>query len=813
MGDNFINRNTERTQLKHRIFSKSTRQITFVTGISGIGKSAFTEKVISDDNCAHIRFRINDLFSSGNIEQGTYIKGIAQEIDNYYQKQNAKQLTIKYFFNHLISSDLKKRAVSIMKNETLGSITLGGLVNFIINYIFKLDSHDTSSIFASTNNDILLCNKFYIKYILNRTNLLLVIENYQSIDHLSYKILNEVIQECTTCNFIFEFTINNPLEFYETEFQKSQRSAYPNIDLYWINLTKMELSAYMKICADNPYIISALTKLYYEFDGNIRQLDAKTNLYLNKKNNKILSFDSNLNNLNFLRNRLLSIDKNSQLLLCAIVTHQKTITFSDLNYFIDSKYLIGVWIDLRKCISNLQEQGLLKIINNDIFIEHDYIASQLIDETHFERYIIICRKIWIEHYKDVLNNRSITHLSKNNIYHILFNLYLAAKDYNQLFKLIPEVKRVVLESAYPTTTIEYINCLKDYDKYQANIEIQDTITFALIDIYYTLGLFDKAWELLDDIKDTQCQRFVAYYAMLLNRLDRNEDAIKFILNILPVYNPTSRITFILNLILMISYRGINLNDECHRIYTYMMALPMYKEFDEYGFLLRNSEMILPLGRDIIEVKRSIQFFRKRKLYIEMGQSYLTLSLLNIWNDWNYKDAISNLNIAESLLIHETIERHIFLNNREAIHMYQGDFSEEVGLLLKESRKTIMCNFDNLTICINNLIYYSKTKHSHQQEQLDIIDTILELIQKQPDRVMHRLAYFTIAQYYQNIDSDFFNLYMHKAMDVHSSLPVAEDDYWSNRFVDYANTNYVDNSFMKYDIGMISYWHFRIPSDL
>jgi hypothetical protein len=246
----------------------------------------------------------------------------------------------------------------------------------------------------------------------------------------------------------------------------------------------------------------------------------------------------------------------------------------------------------------------------------------------------------------------------------------------------------------------------------------------------------------------------------------------------------------------------------------MMKKTEYAQYDEYGFLLRNSEIVLSLPESIKELEKSIEFFRKKNLLVEMGQSYLTLSLLNTWSK-DYQTALLNLDIAEELLYNETFERHIFFNDRAAIYMYQNNFSEEVGRLLNEARKTIMCSFAKLTIHINYLIYYTtlNIRNGIFKSYDDIVNSTLDIIEEQPDKVMHRLAYYTLAQYYKMNSIESFNYYMEKSYDAHLLVSFRENSYWNERFSYYESTQTTENKFETFDIGLLSYWHFRIPENI
>ena len=805
MSREFVNREKECADLSSRLSFDTKPQIIFVTGISGIGKSAFSKKVLEERD--YIRVEINDLIES-NVDQGAYIQELARAINNYCLTTKKEKLSFHYYFNNSLTLHLQKRNLSIIGEAAANAVPLGELLSTATKMIFKLEEYDCNAFFNSGNNDILQTLRDYIEYVIRKDSLIIVIENYQKIDRPSHDILKNIIAQSSRTNFIFECTVDN--SYSRSKFEEVHGKDFPNANLYSINLVMMSLSEYLKMYPDSE-IAEKLKNSFAEFDGNIRKLE-DGNLFFNMRGKDIVSFNSPVNQFNYTKTHIDSLDSNLKFVLSAIIAHGLPVTTESLKFFLESELFKDLWIDLEPSLKKLTKHELIKIDKEFISVKHDSIAKEILSNNTFDRFILPSYRIWIEFYRKKLEQRDFSFYSKNKIYHLLFTFYSASNDLSNLFKLLPEIKRVALESTYPDSAVEYLELLRNNKNQLNSTEIQDSINFALIDIYYTLGIFDKAWDILTEIKGNS-NRYIAYKAALLDRLDRHQEAISYIQETL-LSATNDRLILILKLILMISYRSSNNNVECKKIYLDMMKKTEYAKYDEYGFLLRNSEIVLPLSESIIESKKSIEFFRERGLLVEIGQSYLTLSLLNTWTN-DYQTALSNLDIAEELLYNETFERHIFFNDRAVIYMYQNNFSEEVGGLLKEARKTIMCSFAKLTIHINYLIYYTvlNRRNGIFKPYEDIVDSTLNIIKEQPDKVMHRLAYYTLAQYYKEHCIDSFHSYMKKSYDAHTFVSALEGSYWFERFAYYESTQTTKNDIEIFDIGLLSYWHFRIPEDI
>ncbi|MCL2311302.1 MAG: ATP-binding protein [Firmicutes bacterium] len=807
MSREFVNREKECADLSSRLNFDTKPRIIFVTGISGIGKSAFTKKVLEERE--YIRLEINDLIES-NVDQGAYIQELAKAINNYCLTSKKEELSFRYYFNNSLTPHLRKRNLSIIGGAAtnIAPYRVGKLLSTATKMIFKLGEYNYNAFFNSGNNDILQTLRDYIEYVIRKNSLIIVIENYQKIDRSSHDILKNIITQSFHTNFIFEFTVDN--SFSKSKFEEVHVKDFPNVDLYLINLVRMNLSEYLKMYPDSE-ITEKLRDSFLEFDGNIRKLE-DGNLFFNMRGKDIVPFNSSVNEFNYTKTHIDSLENHLKLVLSAIIAHRLPVTTESLKFFLESELFKDLWIDLEPSLKKLTKHELIKIDKEYISVKHDFISKEILSNNSFDRFVLPSYRIWIEYYRKKLEQEDFSCYSKNKIYHLLFTFYSAGNDSNNLFKLLPEIKRVALESTYPDSAVEYLELLRNNEHHFASIEIQDSINFALIDIYYTLGIFDKAWDILAEIKG-KSNRYIAYKAALLDRLDKHQEAISYIQNTL-ISDIDDRLILILKLILMISYRSSNNNTECKKVYLDMMGKAEYAKYDEYGFLLRNSEIVLPLSKSIKELKKSILFFKQRNLLVEMGQSYLTLSLLNTWSK-DYRVALSNLDIAEELLYNETFERHIFFNDRAVIHMYQNNFSEEVGNLLREARKTVMCSFDKLTIHINHLIYYTilNKRNGIFKAYEDIVNSTLNLIEEQPDKVMHRLVYYTIAQYYKNHSIDLFHFYMRKSHETHLLLSFRINNYWDERFSYYESTQTTKDDIETFDLGLISYWHFRIPEDI
>jgi hypothetical protein len=303
-----------------------------------------------------------------------------------------------------------------------------------------------------------------------------------------------------------------------------------------------------------------------------------------------------------------------------------------------------------------------------------------------------------------------------------------------------------------------------------------------------------------------------FKAALLNRLDRYEEAIFFIGKSYSDYE-SERFKLCLDLILMVCYRSASLTDLCEITFSKIQGNLTYQNYLEYGYFLRNSEIVLPIEDSIKAAEESVRFFDLKQMNIQVGHSKITTSMLYSWmGDLNKGQ--SELDDAESLLLGKTLERHIIFNNKAAICLYKGNYTPEVEDYLNEARSTALSPFEKLAIYINMLVFYKKSGIIDKRESL--ISLILSTIELEKDMVMHRLAYCHLAWNYSDYNIELNNYYAAKAAEIHDRL--SKDDYhiyWEHRLkrdLDDSNLSVYQKFLLSYDFEpcFVSYWHFEIP---
>ena len=787
-------------------------RIILLKGKSGIGKSAFTRKVLFDQyyrDC--VKVRLED--GGARLPEGRCIEKLAQEIDRAAEFNN-KLVSLSDFFNNSKGSRLKKRTFDIIKKAALKAVPgFGNLITTGTNLITKSGEFDSELFFNSSITEVILVLKSYIDYNLQNNKLVINIENIQIIDSTSLELIRQTIENNKSILYIFEYTTNSASKINEDTLR--ERLTIKNSSIEERELKKLSFEDYLQIInqkgLDKKSIDTILKYTYIKFDGDLRNLtDTEV----------ILSFDQNItsilkaiseDNFNPRKSNIQSLNENERFVLSAIVAHNSEVSSEDILYINKAKEVRHLLIDIDTALTKLDQQQLVFKSGNSISIRHDSVSKEIQQAEEYVKYIFIAHKIWSDYYGKLLSEKNFSRHSKEIILYYLFQSLLNANP-EKLIPILPEIKGIVVNAIRPDTAVDYLESLRKILDTHPKAQVAG-LYYELLEIYYYSGIFDKAYDVLEMI-DEESYRHAIFKAALLNRLDRHSEAIKFIKEKLKL-SSHPRLELCLKLILFISYRSILDTKSCKDVFNELRVNPAYRDYQEYGYFLRNSEIILPLEQSIFYAQESVEFFKSLDSNIQVGHSKITLSMLYAWSG-DLNEAMKELKDAERILAGKTLERHILFSNKAAISMYQGIFSDEVEDLLIEARTTALTPFEKLAIFINMLIFYTQRDETDKCEL--VIANLLSIIELENDKIMHRLTYYHVAMAYKKNMPPLYERYLIKTKSIHQSINKDEyDDYWSLRLqltneINDMSQHYVFLLKYNFEPCFISYWHFEIPKD-
>jgi tetratricopeptide (TPR) repeat protein len=267
-----------------------------------------------------------------------------------------------------------------------------------------------------------------------------------------------------------------------------------------------------------------------------------------------------------------------------------------------------------------------------------------------------------------------------------------------------------------------------------------------------------------------------YWAAVLDRLDRHDEAIQFIRHRLSQPRSTRlEYTFYLKLILMVSHRSCNQFTECKDVFNELIHNPDYRALPAYPYLLRNAEIVLPDDESVAPVEESIRQFVLLENPTGEAHSRITLAMY-LALAGKIEAAEQQLDRAGRLLQGRSMERHVVLNDRAVLRLLrQPEDCAGAIALLNSALSTVTTSFDYGAIYNNMLIAYTRQHNHGAAEELE--RRILALLPQQPDQVLHRTLYYNLA-YAAGERYDTFSAERFRAR-VDEIGPLG-DPYWESR---------------------------------
>ncbi|MBS1528001.1 MAG: hypothetical protein JST19_20310 [Bacteroidetes bacterium] len=809
MNETFVNRKKDIAFVLEQLKGMADHsKILLIKGGSGIGKSAFAQKVMDEQYSREsIKVHVEDVGT--RLADGKMIEKVALEL-NHAARKSDQIRSFEYFFNNSEGGLLKKRTANLVKNAFTDAIPVfGKALGVSTDLISKSGSFNADLLFNSGITELILILSSYIEYVLTNAPLIVNIENIQIIDYTSLDLLGQLIEKIKPTLFLLEYTTNSTIKINEERLSQSLKTDKAIVQT--LELQKLSFEDYLQIITskgiDRKNLDAILRYTYVKYNGDLRNLtDTQVLLGVDERVNDIISAIES-DTYNPQRFNINSLQENDKFLLTAIVAHNGTADIGQLLEIVLSVNISHLLIDVDLAIERLTDQQLIEKKETNVSIKHDSISKEILSGKDYVRFLFVANKIWGDYYDDLLLRADFGKYTRE---HILFYLFRARLYYapEKCLDILKEVKAYVVNAIRPDTIIGFLESLETDLAESLKSNVTD-VYYQFASIYYEAGLFDKAFRLINNIDDDS-ERKKIYQAALLNRLDQHQEAITFIEKTLRK-GVSKRSELCLKLFLLISNRSLSNMKRCEQIFDDIERDNQNRSYLEYGFFLRNSEIILPLQPSIIAARESVTFFEEKKLHVQVAHSKITLAMLCAWQA-SLDEANILLSEAEQLLFGKTMERHIIFNNKAAIALYQGNFDETCEKWLQQARMTALTPFDKLSIYINMLILYTKTLRIDRCDA--VINNILKIVESEPDLIMKRLCFYHIAWCYKNYNPELFLYYQVMAQDIHHKMDANDDyqRYWGTRLFD-RNNPFEDYNFLlqfDYEPCFLSYWHFEIP---
>lgn len=780
--EDILDRKIETNEISSFLSTESHQnKILWVCGDTGLGKTSIIKKAlktIATSSQIVIKAETPPLNQNDCIIQGQYLNFIT---DSVHQEMEKYGWSMKNFLTYVGKNRVDKQEVQNVIDTEISKVP-HAIISTIASRYLQTGLNDIPKILLNTDSESILIKREYLKFVFGKGNITLYISNFHNIDIASLTELEHLISSTTKNNFIFEYTTSNNNISQVIKYQELWND-YCKSAIQVIDILPLEFA--VKI-GGNKFKQQAVE--WQNFYNDV----IKGNLYKVKA-------------LKFQAKSDLSKDPLEQISKLGYCQ----------NIFLQLIYLHGSEMDLEQLIHLLQESQqpeLLISCSNifkdlDFFIErtgtrikirHASVSDYLKNSTNTD--IVKAGTIAYGILRNVLNDdlrkQNFVYYNKKDIILLLIKVY-AGFDTEKLLETLEHFKEIVINEIF----IEQIYFLIDQVKELLSKSLNKRITLSLIKLCYEVGLYTKAYSILEEYY-FPCLDIYMYKAILLNRVDQHEQCVTYCEEII-TYDSNIHYQFIIKLIKLLSLRTLNKTTCYKQLYFEMLNNKEYRKFLEYGILLRNSQLIYSYRKNIPYIKKSVMFFKEHNSSKNQLYALLTLVTEISYNGQTAK-ARKMLKAIKKDFLQSTTEKHIIYNDIAAVDLLDKTVTSETLLSLEEGILTSHNPYDTLTILSNKICYYI-ISHQICEELPKILESIKKNMEIEPDRRIHRRVYFNLHQYYQYIQKD-----TEKANEAWESMLHISDtiDEKLNKLIKIEKNNNTSN--ISVYISFIAYWHFDIP---
>lgn len=754
----------DREQEINRILSELEQtDISFVKVIyagTAVGKSSLVSKLLMNQQMKpFIKIVVHTPPENANqsTNEWSFLNYIFDAFLDYFDKphiitnKNVNKLSFEAYILNNKDKMARREILDAFVNNLQKATNKFHLVSYAILFSIKrLWKIGEFNVYNLLNEDTALTRRLksrYIEFILSSTRIVLNVDNFQNIDYSSLQSIINWLNSSKSKRHFFIFEYTTP----EDNDTMKLLSLVEQLEKSGVNVSSQRISR-----MPESYVVDIISKkvpnLPTDFNFNVDLLnyytqDPSGNL------RKLIDFSLKYNKVNLKQHdnptelNLNALSECAKYII-AVLFLNNGITSVD---FLESLFTMRPEMSSRMPISLLElEQSMLTERHGDkIIISHASILDAWNESDSSKSYNAIV-------YKDMeslllynLDTSALESMHYNNaawlkLLHIYF-IFEPQKIYTMFSKLEQGlIDYISADNAWMYLST-FVNCTRE------NVAPYKELYINIVNICFESELYEEGFECLNLLLGEKgCSHDVyllELYAMFLSALDKHEDNIEFCTHQLKTLNLTERSYLNFSMILLTSYRSLNLIEKCTEVFSCLIKKSVYRKYIEYGYLLRTTDMYLPKQRCAFYVYRSYKFFIKRDKF-QAGKSLITLSyvLANLGHTyWAYRAIVK----AEKLLKGKRVGAHMFLVNKAAICMLRGKHGADVFEMLDQAEISAKVSFDKLAIYINKLIWCYEN-NSFERKDL-IINNIIRYADIEPDKHIVAIAHYNLSVFYKLIN--------------------------------------------------------------
>lgn len=744
---------------------------------TGYGKSAIMRKVKSffDGQAIQIAIVETPPTNSTTPIEGQYLNYIAETLDRVL----ADQLSLKQFllsYHNGIKPLLDAEAI------LYNGLSLQSGLAIKVGETAMADLTEQRLLF-DTNTDSILLIKNYIETAVQTTHIVLDITNAQNMDATSFRALNQILEHQRDLTMIFEYTTQGGRSAQLEHFLSQLSCSHTEIE---VDILPFDFALTIFGQTENANTIYEIEKFYRNVvRGNLYKIVQAKNSYSPRLDTDPI--EAQIKELGYVSRLFLSI-------LCLMGGKSTQEEFQRIQNHIEQNFYVPKgWIE------NLD--SLIEVENGCIALRHASIADTL-QLTPDNATAMAAYKYLADYYSDLVNSPKgyTTYVQIVPKLAVLYSQF----DPSKLALIINQFKEVIIEKFDKNEATRLVGLA--FDALGAPRETE--FHFMLIALCYEAGFYDKALALLQKLEPLESECGQVFYCMLLNRNDLHELAVKTCKKVRKAAkNP--RYQLIVQMVQMLSERSLGLYNQCRDTCEKIEKTTAFHGLLEYGFFLRNKQIILQFEESLTYIEQSIAFFNQRNQ--DLYAAYSRLTHLVQWARLGYpQESEVELEKIAPHLLHSSFERHIVYLNQAALRLLQGIADKKTFHLLDKAYMTVTTTFDHAVVLNNKLCALIIQGNAHPDEFLPLLAELKKVVDEEPDANLRRKVYANIALYYKMAeDNTSYEWWVAKVKQIkrnavvhpfENSLLFGESPIKSFRFL----------AKQPCCVFFITYWHFDIP---
>nr|WP_172694155.1 hypothetical protein [Aliarcobacter cryaerophilus] len=298
----------------------------------------------------------------------------------------------------------------------------------------------------------------------------------------------------------------------------------------------------------------------------------------------------------------------------------------------------------------------------------------------------------------------------------------------------------------------WIQKILDSFKNSTNEYINNLIKIRLSEITQNLSLYDTSYSLLNSIRSHDDNLLLAK-AILLENNSKPHESLDIINSIIEKDNLNTRLYLLCKINQISSLRSLNNYKKAEQIFKKLLDMDEYKNYLEFGFVLRLAGTIYDSKKALPFVIESIEHFHNHNALIQELHSRIELSVIHIYNE-EFELAQEQLEITSKISQKNFIESYIITNNLAIVNLYQNKDIENTYTMLKRCLSMVQTPFDKLALHINLLIS-ANCLNLDKELILNLCATIDELclLDNISDKEIKRISYLNLMLSCKKIGND------------------------------------------------------------